>query len=1238
MSPQNIDAFARSLDILTGVNEFNYGWRDLELTFNYFHAADGSSQYGSFADPNHRMLFNWSTVTTDNKNHIDMYLNHPADSAGYDRYKSFPFNLDPQEDNNQADCDEVDDNDISVSVGYRGYRPASAPDSIRTEADPTWFQSASGNGVRINHESQHLMFASRGVQGNTKGFPDEALAMGAEYLSGASARDSARPVYNSVYDWPLVLPSTATNKDVGVAYSHWYLWMAYLLQQFGADSTRIDDDLVYKWVRQRDAGGNYNNQMWALAKALEGGEYAGLGGSTGAERLRNLVHNYALAKWINNPSSSFFGGRYGFTRGIVPSHTPGLFDNSYNPCDRYSAIEVPPRFAVGAERVGSDSSYAIGARWNVTDPNQTWGCDSSRAWADTIGVWLYGSDYLQFDAGSYFQTNGKQNTLAFRVSWDPTMYPGGGSKNSLRVAAISYAASTGDSLYLKGASVTGITYAFVDSLHGFAQVWVPNFGGTTKSVVIAIDMGEVAPPSGGQNPRKLYYGYSFRVDEATPGPLSPISLTAAQTSNSVSKDYVSLQWSDPGACGTSGYTIQRSTRTMSNFVTRGSVPAGTFQFSDSFPRHELNFYRVLPTGAPACSSNTATSGGYVEYGIALDLWGRVYLGGDLAGDATATVNVLKGTTVLCRTNDSRQTGYDPNKVEVVLQGKLLALGASADSIRWTSASTTPVPGDWRGIALIGAGTVNSRLEYNAIAYAVHGVNVQGNSPQPSYGYDGVLWVDHSSIRHSQFYGFWAANMCSATVVNSVFEQNHGAEIGVTLDSDVDVRNCFLHYDPSLGSGPVDDGIAYTVGSAGWFRRNRVAGVGMGVYCLNGSSPYMFGGDSTQYGPFGRNDILNFRNYGVRTYDEGIPELGTGTSATGIFAGRNNIYSSAFPGAVWIDHSSQIEQLKAKHNYWGAVPPDASRFVGDIVGYSNQQHYLASFDAPAGPNPNQYYPGYQGAAPLPVLEGMLVSAQQKEATGDIAGAIAAYRDLVVNYPWDAAARWAIGHLARIQIRQGRAADEAEFVGSVISSNADPALTRLARRLQPRLLLRAGLVPAALNAYESILSDRSYDRPGVLLELALQKAFVLEDPQGARDAVQQLQAANPDYYLLKHARAMLQGVVGSEIWIELPEPNAASAAPSRGDGLGFALHQNAPNPMNPRTRIAFSIPKAGSVLLRVFDVRGRLVRTLAEVTFSAGDHVVEWNGTDSRGTAVSSGVYYYRLEALGTSATRKLIVLK
>ena len=91
--------------------------------------------------------------------------------------------------------------------------------------------------------------------------------------------------------------------------------------------------------------------------------------------------------------------------------------------------------------------------------------------------------------------------------------------------------------------------------------------------------------------------------------------------------------------------------------------------------------------------------------------------------------------------------------------------------------------------------------------------------------------------------------------------------------------------------------------------------------------------------------------------------------------------------------------------------------------------------------------------------------------------------------------------------------------------------------------------------------------------------------------------------------------------------------------FSLRQNAPNPFNPTTEISFVVPDGGAnVALRVYDITGRLVRTLVEGNEPAGTRTVTWSGENDRGQPVPSGTYFYHLTGPSFSEKKKMVLLK
>ena len=90
--------------------------------------------------------------------------------------------------------------------------------------------------------------------------------------------------------------------------------------------------------------------------------------------------------------------------------------------------------------------------------------------------------------------------------------------------------------------------------------------------------------------------------------------------------------------------------------------------------------------------------------------------------------------------------------------------------------------------------------------------------------------------------------------------------------------------------------------------------------------------------------------------------------------------------------------------------------------------------------------------------------------------------------------------------------------------------------------------------------------------------------------------------------------------------------------FALVQNYPNPFNPSTQVRYALPEEANVVLVIYDLMGRKVRTLVNGTEPAGYQSVPWNATNDRGLPVSAGVYICTIQAGEYRGNMKMILLK
>ena len=88
----------------------------------------------------------------------------------------------------------------------------------------------------------------------------------------------------------------------------------------------------------------------------------------------------------------------------------------------------------------------------------------------------------------------------------------------------------------------------------------------------------------------------------------------------------------------------------------------------------------------------------------------------------------------------------------------------------------------------------------------------------------------------------------------------------------------------------------------------------------------------------------------------------------------------------------------------------------------------------------------------------------------------------------------------------------------------------------------------------------------------------------------------------------------------------------------LHQNYPNPFNPITSLGYDLPDNGFVNITIYDLNGRVIRTLVNSYKTAGYHLIEWNATNGKNEPVSQGIYVYTIQTGGIRQSKKMVLLK
>ncbi len=178
------------------------------------------------------------------------------------------------------------------------------------------------------------------------------------------------------------------------------------------------------------------------------------------------------------------------------------------------------------------------------------------------------------------------------------------------------------------------------------------------------------------------------------------------------------------------------------------------------------------------------------------------------------------------------------------------------------------------------------------------------------------------------------------------------------------------------------------------------------------------------------------------------------------------------------------------------------------------------------------------------------------------------------------------------------------------------------------------PDSMNVF--FFGGTSAAAPHVSGAVALLMSLGMRD-QGAIEQTLRATAitpfGNPHAYTPDYGFGLIQ--IDQAVRHPVPEHTVAAA---RGFDAGTAARIASENPARGAASLSFSITRPGPVSVRVFDVRGSLVRTLLSGETPAGSRVLRWDGRDESGAPAPSGLYFFRVETAGGTETRKVALLR
>jgi parallel beta-helix repeat protein len=419
------------------------------------------------------------------------------------------------------------------------------------------------------------------------------------------------------------------------------------------------------------------------------------------------------------------------------------------------------------------------------------------------------------------------------------------------------------------------------------------------------------------------------------------------------------------------------------------------------------------------------------------------------------------------------------------------------------------------------------------------------------------------------------------------------------------------------NGRVNDVPIYTgvdlYNSVALFQDNNIYGSNYGIYCETYSSPT----SGQSEGSRGHNHIYD-NNYGIIAYYGSNPAFGR-TDGEGIYVGTCNTISSNVYDNVMANVSST---MCAQVDYWGAVPPDASK----IHSYNNSYVYYSFWQTDQFVCPGGGEEGIAGSQAV-TLQKManssdyFLQAMNAALKRDYNAAESIYKLIITDSANEGDRRKALIGLYDLYRMLGKHS-MIDLVASYANEDGEVGIT--ASELIYGILAAEG----KYSESRQIAVDLATKHSGT--EIEKHALIHLVSLGGFAENERVAAASSRNDLVSKFGKTMDEGLLVALSGASLGSRKASQQGSITTAEVGLS---NYPNPFNPVTTITYHITRAGKVNLKVFDVLGREIATLVNTEKAEGSYTEKFDAS-----RLSSGVYFYQLIAPGVNETRKMLIAK
>lgn len=540
---------------------------------------------------------------------------------------------------------------------------------------------------------------------------------------------------------------------------------------------------------------------------------------------------------------------------------------------------------------------------------------------------------------------------------------------------------------------------------------------------------------------------------------------------------------------------------------------------------------------------------------------------------TGDLTISSGVTLTI--DQGAQLFFSPNR-QLVVNGTLNVQGNSSNMVIFNRNGST---GNWAGIRFNNGS--NGSINYANIQYSTWGIffNNLGNNS---------ISVTNSYIQNNSSYGIWSSNSSLTSIQNNHILNN--GSYGIYCDS---YSSPYIYYNMIKGSSVA------------------------GIYSTYYSQPR-----ASTTGGAGSNIIKDNSGCGLYANYNSILHFGDETSYA---------YNSIYNNTSYEVKSENSSIVWAQNNYWGSSPG----FSGSTI--YNQD--MLAYD------PNAARPRMVGIAGNTInTAGIILKVNGN--TGEIKSIASSeiekndlknWKDIFTKEWNTPQGRYALIKIEECYSKENEMGFE-DFVNQEIFSRKDvkDELTVMGLELINHSLLTKGDFKGAVNNLEKIKKELLLNEAvekNTLYELGSIYLNSLNDNESAIKYFEKLKQKYPEDILTYNGEVLLGNNPSIKKYNVRYVEDGGSYQADNETQASFQLLYNYPNPFNPVTTISYTLPEAGNVQIKIFDVLGREIVKLVDEEKSAGKYSVAWNGSN-----YASGIYFYTITFNDQTLKKKMLMIK